>query len=33
MCAQECTLQAEEFLVSSYFLLEMTEGEVLKKHE
>jgi len=33
MCAQECTLQAEEFLVSCYFLLQLTEGEVLKKHE
>jgi hypothetical protein len=31
MCAQECTLHAEEFLVSSCFLLQMTEGEVLKK--
>jgi len=33
MCAQECALQAEEFLVSSCFLLQITEGEVLKKHE
>jgi hypothetical protein len=34
MCEQECTLQAEEFLGSSCFLLQMTEGEVLKKkHE
>ena len=29
LCAQECALQAEEFLVSSYFLLQMTEGGVI----
>lgn len=33
MDAQECTSQAEEFLVSICFLLQMTEGEVLKKLE
>lgn len=32
MCEQECTLQAEEFLGSSCFLLQMTEGEVVQKH-
>jgi hypothetical protein len=31
MCAQAWTLHAQEFLVSSCFLLQMTEGEVLKK--
>jgi hypothetical protein len=30
MCEQECTLQAEKVLGSSCFLIQITEGAVLK---
>jgi len=30
MCEQECTLLAEEFMGSICFLVQITEGEVLK---